>query len=77
LKGRLEVGAIADLVATVFGAAAGAFPAVRGAGAWAPVGQYIVTIAIRAGIVNIIAFEVPAFTFDFTILRPHLLLGGS
>jgi O-antigen/teichoic acid export membrane protein len=76
-QGRLHVGAIADLVATVFGAAVGAFLAFRGAGAWALVGQYIVTFAIRAGIVNIIAFEVPAFTFNFTILRPHLLLGGS
>jgi O-antigen/teichoic acid export membrane protein len=76
-QGRLHVGAIADLVATVIGAGLGIVLAFRGAGTWALVAQYVVTFAIRAGIVNVIAFELPAFTFDFALLRPHLLLGGS
>lgn len=76
-KGRLHVGALADLVATVLGAGLGIVLAYRGAGAWALVGQYVVTFAIRACIMNLMAFEMPAFVFDLRQLRPHLLLGGS
>lgn len=76
-QGRLHVGAIADLVATVVGSGLGIILAFRGAGTWALVAQYVVTFAIRAGIMNAVAFEVPAFTFNFALLRPHLLLGGS
>jgi O-antigen/teichoic acid export membrane protein len=75
--GQLHVGAIADLVATVVGAGLGIFLAVRGCGAWALVGQYVATFALRAFIVNAVAFELPSFTFDFGLLRPHFLMGGS
>lgn len=76
-QGRLHVGAIVDLVATVFGSGVGILLAVRGNGTWALVGQYLVTFVIRTVIINLIAFQAPSFTFDFTLLRPHLLLGGS
>ncbi|WP_158931646.1 oligosaccharide flippase family protein [Acidisphaera sp. S103] len=76
-KGRLHVGALADLVATGLGAGLGIVLAYRGAGTWALVGQYVVTFAIRACIMNLIAFQMPAFVFDLSQLRPHLLLGGS
>jgi O-antigen/teichoic acid export membrane protein len=76
-QGRLHVGAIADLVATALGACVGIILAFRGAGTWALVGQYVVTFAIRAGIMNTVAFEVPALILDLSLLRPHLLLGGS
>jgi O-antigen/teichoic acid export membrane protein len=76
-KGRLHVGALADLVATVLGAGLGIALAYHGAGTWALVGQYVVAFAVRACIMNLIAFEMPAFAFDLSQLRPHLLLGGS
>ncbi len=76
-QGRLHVGASADLVATVVGAGLGIFLAFDGCGTWALVGQYIVTFAIRAAIMNAVAFERPAFIFDLGLLRPHLMLGGS
>jgi PST family polysaccharide transporter len=76
-KGRLHVGALADLAATVVGVGLGISLAYRGAGAWALVGQYVVTFAIRACIMNLGAFEMPALIFNLSQLRPHLLLGGS
>ena len=76
-QGRLHVWSIADLTATLAGAGFGIFLAVRGAGTWALVGQYVIGFAIRAVIMNAVAFEMPSFVFDFALLRSHLLLGGS
>jgi PST family polysaccharide transporter len=76
-EGRLHVGAIADLVATLVGAGCGIVLALRGAGAWALAGQYVTIFAIRTLIVNVIAFRPPDFVFDLPSLRPHLLLGGA
>ncbi len=76
-QGRLHVGAIADLVATVAGAGLGIFLAIRGCGAWALVGQYVATFALRTVIVNVVAFELPSLTFDLGLLRSHVMMGSS
>jgi PST family polysaccharide transporter len=74
---RLYVGATADLVGTILGAALGATLAFRGAGTWSLVAQYLATFAIRTVIMNVVSFELPALTCDLRLLRPHLMLGGS
>ncbi len=73
---NLSVGAGADLASTVAGAALAVVMAWYGAGAWSLAAQYVATYALRAALLNLAAFQLPAMEFDFAALRPHLVSGG-
>ena len=73
---NLEVGAGAELAASLVGAAVAVLLAVYGAGAWSLVAQYLVTYAVRALVLNIAAFEMPRFAFNMASIRPHMTSGG-
>ena len=73
---NLGLGAAAELLANLTGAGVAVALAIRGAGAWSLVAQYVVTYAIRSLVLNVAAFSLPALEFSLTALRPHMLSGG-
>jgi O-antigen/teichoic acid export membrane protein len=73
---NLGVGAAVELSANLAGAAIGVALALRGAGAWSLVGQYIGISAVRAVLLNAAAFNWPAFEFSLAAIRPHMVSGG-
>jgi PST family polysaccharide transporter len=73
---HLGAGALAELVANLAGAAVAIICGFRGFGAWSLVAQYLTIYAIRAIILNAVAFSIPAFEFSFEVVRTHLTSGG-
>jgi O-antigen/teichoic acid export membrane protein len=74
---NLGIGAAAELTANLTGAAIAVVMAIKGAGAWSLVAQYLSTYAIRAVALNITAFEMPGFEFSMNSIRPHMASGGQ
>lgn len=75
-QGRIAVGGFADLAANLFGICIGVTLAFHGAGAWSLVAQYVSLFAVRAAIVNSVAFVKPKFEFHPHLLVTHLSTGG-
>ena len=73
---NLTVGAAAELSANLLGATLAVTLALRGAGAWSLVAQYLTIYLVRAVILNAKAFEMPAFAFSLGAIRPHMASGG-
>ena len=73
---HLGVMAFADLASNVVGTIIAVTMAWFGAGAWSLAAQYVAVFAIRAVIVNLAAFHLPAARFSLAVLRPHLISGG-
>jgi O-antigen/teichoic acid export membrane protein len=73
---NLGIGAGAELVANLSGAAVAILLGLRGAGAWSLVAQYLTVYAVRAVILNFAAFSLPTFEFSFDVVRTHLASGG-
>jgi len=73
---NLVGGAIAELVGNTLGAVAAVVLAIKGAGAWSLVAQYIITYAMRAAILNVAAFKMPRLEFSMSAIRPHMVAGG-
>jgi PST family polysaccharide transporter len=73
---NLSAGAGAELAATLLGAATAMIMAVRGAGAWSLVAQYVATYAVRAVVLNVAAFRKPKMEFNLSVIRSHLASGG-
>src|SRR5258707_5556566 len=63
---NLSAGAGAELAATLLGAATAMIMAVRGAGAWSLVAQYVATYAVRAVVLNVAAFRKPKMEFNLS-----------
>ncbi len=66
-----------DLTANVIGASIGVAMAWHGAGAWSLAVQYLVIYAVRALLLNFIAFSLPKATFSLKALQDHLASGGA
>jgi PST family polysaccharide transporter len=73
---KLGIGAGADLAANLIGAMIAVTMAWNGMGAWSLAAQYVVVYAVRAALLNLVAFSIPALQFSFAALRPHLISGG-
>jgi len=73
---HLGIGAAIELAANLAGAAVAVTLAMKGAGAWSLVAQFLSTYAIRAIALNITAFKMPAFEFSLSAIRPHMASGG-
>ena len=73
---HLGVMAFADLASNIVGTIIAVIMAWFGAGAWSLAAQYVAVFAIRAIIVNLAAFHLPAARFSLAVLRPHLISGG-
>lgn len=73
---NLSVGAAAELTANLIGAATAVTLAIKGAGAWSLVAQYVVTYGIRSLVLNAAAFSVPTIEFSLRAIRPHMVSGG-
>jgi O-antigen/teichoic acid export membrane protein len=73
---HLGTGAVAELVANLAGAAIAIVLALRNAGAWSLVAQYLTVYATRSAILNFAAFSLPQFEFKFGVVKSHLAAGG-
>jgi O-antigen/teichoic acid export membrane protein len=73
---NLSMAAAADLLANLIGAAIGVAMALKGAGAWSLVAQYVATYGTRSLVLNAAAFRMPAFEFSLAAVRPHMVSGG-
>jgi O-antigen/teichoic acid export membrane protein len=73
---NLAVGAVAELAANLIGAATAVILAIKGAGAWSLVAQYLATYFVRALVLNIAAFHMPRFEFNIRAIKPHIISGG-
>jgi O-antigen/teichoic acid export membrane protein len=74
---HLGIGAAVDLTSNVAGAVIAVYMAWQGAGAWSLAAQYLVIYAVRAVLLNLVAFHVPKPVFIFSALRHHLVSGGT
>lgn len=73
---NLGAGALAELVANIVGAAIAVVLALRGAGAWSLVAQYLTIYASRSIILNLAALSWPTLEFSFSVVKIHLAAGG-
>jgi PST family polysaccharide transporter len=73
---HLGTGAAVDLMANVSGAIIAVIMAWEGAGALSLAVQYLTVFAIRAVLLNVVAFRPPKLTFSLKALRHHFLSGG-
>jgi O-antigen/teichoic acid export membrane protein len=73
---HLGIMAFADLASNLIGTIVAVTMAWYGAGAWSLAAQYVSAYAVKATIVNLAAFHVPAAKFSLATLRPHLVSGG-
>ncbi len=73
---NLVVGAVAELAANLIGAISAVVLALRGAGAWSLVAQYLATYVIRSVVLNLAAFHLPRFEFSISAVKPHIVSGG-
>lgn len=76
-QGRIGVGAVADLIANLVGAAVGVGMAFAGFGAWSLVGQYLTTFGFRTAALNVVSPFLPGRVLKLKPLLPHLAVGGS
>jgi PST family polysaccharide transporter len=74
---HLGASAAADLSANLSGAAVAVAMAWHGAGAWSLAAQYLVLYAIRAVVLNCVAFHPPKAIFSFRALQHHFVSGGT
>lgn len=72
----LGTGAIAELTASIVGAVLAVVLAMKGAGAWSLVFQFLAIYGVRAIILNVAAFERPSLDFALSAVRPHMASGG-
>lgn len=75
-RSKLAYLSASDLFSTLSGAAFGLSLASMGAGAFSLVGQYIGALFIKSLLINLAAFEVPAWKFDISLVREHCAIGG-
>jgi O-antigen/teichoic acid export membrane protein len=73
---NLGMGAAAELLANLTGAAVAVALAIAGAGAWSLVAQYVVTYGVRSIVLNAASFEMPTLEFSLNAIRPHMVSGG-
>jgi O-antigen/teichoic acid export membrane protein len=73
---NLAVGAAAELSANLIGATIAVVLAIKGAGAWSLVAQYVATYGTRSLVLNAAAFSIPMFEFSLSAIRPHIASGG-
>ena len=73
---NLGAGAFAELVANVMGAAVAVVLALRDAGAWSLVAQYLTIYASRSIILNLAVLRWPTLEFSFSVVKIHLTAGG-
>ena len=73
---QLGIMAFAELASNVIGTIIAVTMAWYGAGAWSLAAQYVAVFAVRAIIVNLAAFHLPAARFSLATLRPHMVSGG-
>jgi O-antigen/teichoic acid export membrane protein len=73
---NLQAGAVAELTANLIGAVVAITMAAHGAGAWSLVAQYLTIYAVRALVLNFVAFERPGYEFSIGSIRPHVASGG-
>ncbi len=73
---NLGAGAFAELVANVMGAAVAVVLALRDAGAWSLVAQYLTIYASRSIFLNLAALRWPTLEFNFSVVKIHLTAGG-
>jgi PST family polysaccharide transporter len=76
-RAQMVGGSIADLVASLLGAALGLGCAINHAGVWSLVAQLLCTCGARAVLINIIVPRLPTFEFQFSVLKDHFAIGGS
>jgi PST family polysaccharide transporter len=76
-RGRIEVFALADLLANLLAGGLALGLAFSGAGVWALVGQMLALYGLRAIALNLCAFSTPRFVFSWRAVAPHTLLGGG
>jgi PST family polysaccharide transporter len=76
-QGRMEVGPLADVLATAVGATVAVIMAIHGFGAWSLVGQTVALFTVRTVIAVLIAPVIPRLYFSFDGLRGHLAMGGA
>lgn len=76
-RGNLLYHSGSDFVGTIVGAAVALVLAFKGAGAWALAAQYVANFAVRAAILNAVAWSPPDFVYDFSSLRGHVSTGGA
>jgi O-antigen/teichoic acid export membrane protein len=76
-RGRIEVFALADLLANLLAGGLALGLAFSGAGVWALVGQMLALYGLRAIALNLCAFSAPRFEFSWRAVAPHTLLGGG
>lgn len=72
----LGTGAMAELTASIIGAALAVVLAMNGAGAWSLVFQFLAIYSVRAIILNLAAFERPSLQFALSAIKPHMASGG-
>ncbi len=72
----LGTGAVAELTASIVGAVLAVVLAMKGAGAWSLVFQFLAIYGVRAIILNLAAFERPGLEFALSAIRPHMASGG-
>jgi O-antigen/teichoic acid export membrane protein len=73
---NLGIGAVVELAANLIGAAAAVILAMKGAGAWSLVAQYLATYVVRALLLNIAVFQIPRLEFSMVAIKPHIVSGG-
>lgn len=76
-RGNLLYHSAADTGATLVGAAVALALAYAGAGAWSLAFQFVVAFAIRAAVLNFVAWSRPSLVFDLSSLRGHLSTSGA
>lgn len=78
LTRRKELGltAGAEFAAVVVGSIIAVVMAWNGGGAWSLAVQYVSTFAVRAILLNAMAFQLPTLQLDFKAIHPHLISGA-
>ncbi len=76
-RGNLTLHAWGDISGSVSSAAVAVTLAYYGYGVWSLAVQYLTACAVRAIILNVIAFRAPRLEFNLSALRDHLGMGGA
>ena len=76
-RGNLTLHSWGDILSAVSSATVAVTLAYRGYGAWSLAFQYLTASAVRAIVVNAVAFRAPGFEFDLSKLRDHLGMGSA
>ncbi|RYB04158.1 oligosaccharide flippase family protein [Lichenibacterium ramalinae] len=76
-RGNLTLHSWADIASALSSAVVAVTLAVLGFGVWSLAGQYLTTYAVRAVVVNLIAFKAPTLEFKLSALHGHLAMGSA